>query len=91
MSTMPDYVMVHELSSAYDPVPRAASVLGWSRIRHRAVLNPLPPPGFSAREQSARPSLRPGTDPRPLGLRGRPRAHLDRTRARYNRNRVTEA
>ena len=36
MSTMPDYVMVHELSSAYDPVPRAASVLGWSSLRHRA-------------------------------------------------------
>ena len=54
------------------------------------VVNPLPTPGFSVREQSARPSLRPGTAPRPLGLRGRPPAHLDRTRARYNRNRVTE-
>ena len=54
------------------------------------ALNPFPTPGISAREQSARPSLRPGTAPRPLGLRGRPPAHLDRTRPRYNRNRVTE-
>ena len=60
-------------------------------IRYRfSQINPLPTPGFSAREQSARPSLRPGTAPRPLGLRGRPRAHLDRTRPRYNRPRVTE-
>ena len=32
MSTMPNNVMLHELSSAYDPVPRAASVLGWSSV-----------------------------------------------------------
>ena len=54
-------------------------------------INPFPAPGFSAREQSARPSLRPGTASRPLGLRGRPRAHLNRTSALHNRPRVTEA
>ena len=53
-------------------------------------INPLPDPGISSRAQSTPCTLRPATAPRPLGLGGRPRAHPDRTRARYNRTRVGE-
>ena len=52
--------------------------------------NPFPDPGISSRAQSTPCTLRPATAPRPLGLGGRPRAHPDRTRARYNRTRVGE-
>ena len=52
--------------------------------------NPFPTPGISSRAQSTPCTLRPATAPRPLGLGGRPRAHPDRTRARYNRTRVGE-
>ena len=55
-----------------------------------SLLNPLPDPGISSRAQSTPCTLRPATAPRPLGLGGRPRAHPDRTRARYNRTRVGE-
>ena len=53
-------------------------------------LNPFPTPEISSRAQSTPCTLRPATAPRPLGLGGRPRAHPDRTRARYNRTRVGE-
>ena len=54
------------------------------------ILNPFPTPEISSRAQSTPCTLRPATAPRPLGLGGRPRAHPDRTRARYNRTRVGE-
>ena len=60
-----------------------------NRHPFRAV-NPFPTPGISSRAQSTPCTLRPATAPRPLGLGGRPRAHPDRTRARYNRTRVGE-
>ena len=77
MSTMPDYVMVHELSSAYDPVPRAAYGLCGSRMRHSARAASVAR-GASARGQSSsRPSPlpTPGLAPRTATARrpARPR------------------
>ena len=43
-------------------------------------VNPFPDPEISSRAQSARPDLRPAAAPRPLGLRGRPRARYTITR-----------
>ena len=47
---------------------------GDEAVGRQHTVNPFPTPGISSRAQSTRPDLRPAAAPRPLGLRGRPRA-----------------
>ena len=83
-------------SNPASPMPQHDSpkecVIGLCNLpmRFSSSFNPFPTPEISSRAQSTPCTLRPATAPRPLGLGGRPRAHPDRTRARYNRTRVGE-